>query len=109
MTAISLLHSEAKLLPIIQSMEAPPDLLSPYRYMLTTKKLVVGLLVFWCVPIIITVSLSSGNPWDGVGWLVLIFFIVCLVGMIASYIGMYWWRSRFYQAVCAPLSMMESK
>ena len=58
------------------------------RYELTTKKLVFGLLLFWAVPLIITLSLALEHYWDGLPWLMLSFFLFCLCGMIFAYIGM---------------------
>merc|ERR1711962_421663 len=52
------------------------------------KKLLIGLLVAWCIPLVITVGLAVHFFTLWLGFLSLVYFLFCIVGMIAAYIGM---------------------
>lgn len=58
------------------------------KYVLTMKKLVFGLVVSYFIPLLITVCVAIPLFVVWLGYLILIYFLFCILGMVAAYIGM---------------------
>ena len=58
-----------------------------YRYTLSRRDMVRALTVAWCIPLTITVAVAVEHKlW--IAWLIAIYFLVCVLLMVCSCIGM---------------------
>jgi len=58
------------------------------KYSLTIKKLLLGLVISWTIPLLITICVAVRYIVSWMGWLTLVYFLLCIFLMIGAYVGM---------------------